>query len=69
MRLERGALHLHACGPRAMAELLAEVADRIGGLPCVLDRLAEYERRLTPEALRAVGGDRFAPRQLCVVPQ
>ena len=69
MRLERGTLHLYHCGPRAIAELLREVAGTIGGMPCILDRLAEYERRLSPELLRAAGGDRFAPRPLRVVPR
>lgn len=69
MRLERGAMHLHRCGPRATAEFLADVADHIGGMPCILARLAEYETRLSPEMLRAVGGDRFPPHPLRVVPR
>jgi hypothetical protein len=48
LRLQRGAEHLHRLGPRATAELLAEVGARIGGMPCVPGLLAEYERRLTP---------------------
>ena len=69
MRLERGAQHLHRCGPRAIAEMLAEVADAIGGTPCILARLATYEARLSPELLRAVGGDTFPPRPLHAVPR
>lgn len=45
LRIERGAYSLHRLGPVATAELLTDVADRIGGLPCVLGVLAEYERR------------------------
>ena len=69
MRLERGAKHLHSLGPRATAELLAEVAEQIGGMPCILGRLEEYRRRLTPDLLRAVGGDRFPPRPLHEAPR
>ena len=61
IRLQRGAEHLHGLGPRAIAEALCEISDRIGGLPAVIQVLAEYEERLTPELLAAVGGDRFAP--------
>lgn len=68
LRLQRGAEHLHQLGPRATAELLAEVAHRIGGMPCVLDLLGEYERRLSPAILRQIGGDRFPTRALALVP-
>jgi hypothetical protein len=68
LRVERGAEHLHRLGPRATAELLTEVAYRIGGLPCIVDLLGEYQHRVTPEMLRAVGGDRFPPR-LTAVPR
>jgi hypothetical protein len=62
LRLQRGAEHLHCLGPRATAELLSEIAYRIGGMPCIIDLLGEYQHRVTPEILRAVGGDRFPPR-------
>jgi hypothetical protein len=68
LRLQRGAEHLHRLGPRATAEFLAEIAAQIGGMPAVLGLLVEYERRLSPEALRLVGGDRFPPRPLRVAP-
>ena len=68
-RLQRGAEHLHQLGPRATAELLLEVAARIGGLPAIVSVLGEFERRLTPEMLRALGGDRFPPRPLRMVPR
>ncbi len=56
-RIEAGALHLHALGPRAVAELLLELAPP----EQVLDRLDRY-RRISPGLLRAIGGDRFPPR-------
>lgn len=68
-RLHRGAQHLHTLGPRAVAELLAEVAQRIGGAPCILDQLAQYERRLTPAMVRTAGADRFPRRPLHEVPR
>jgi hypothetical protein len=66
--LQRGAEHLHLCGARVIAEYLREVAQRIGGMPAMLNTLGEYERRLDPAVLRRVGGDRFPPRALHVVP-
>lgn len=69
LRLQRGAQHLHALGPRATLELLVEVGHRIGGLPTIAGLLAEYENRLTPDRLRAVGGDRFPVRRLRAVPR
>ena len=68
MRLQRGAEHLHTLGPRAVAELLAEVAQSIGGTPCILDRLQKYER-LRPAVVRATGGDRFPPGPVRPVPR
>ena len=64
LRLERGVQHLHNLGPRAEAEFLAELTAKIGGLPAVLGLLAEYQNKLTPAKLRAVGGDRFPARPL-----
>lgn len=69
LRLQRGVEHLCRLGPRAVAEFLAETSGQIGGLPCILGLLVEYERRLTPTRLRAVGGDRFSRRSLRVVPR
>jgi hypothetical protein len=68
LRLQRGAEHLCGLGPRATAELLAEVTHRIGGMPCVLGLLEEYQLQITPGMLRAIGGDRF-PRRLTVAPR
>jgi hypothetical protein len=67
LRLQRGVEHLHRLGPRATAELLAGVATRIGGLPCILSLLDEYRNHLTPEMLLAARGDRF-PSHLAAVP-
>ncbi len=68
LHLQRGAEHLHRLGARATAEMLAEIGARIGGMPCILQLLAEYEHRLTPEMLRQVGGDQFPPRVMHEVP-
>ncbi len=64
LRLQRGAEHLHDLGPRATAEFLAEIGERIGGMPTILSILAEYECRLTPALLLKAGGDRFPPRPI-----
>ena len=66
MRLQRGAAHLHALGPRATAEFLAEIAGKIGAEGAIQSLLVEYQR-LTPEMIRAVGADRFPPRPLRLV--
>lgn len=58
MRLDRGAAHLHALGERAVAELLAEVAGSIGGVPCILTLLAAYER-MPAATFRRIGADRI----------
>ena len=64
IRIEAGSLHLHRLGPRATAELLLE----LGSADQVLAALDRY-RRVTPALLRAVGGDRFAPRRLLEAPR
>jgi hypothetical protein len=69
LRLQRGAEHLHSLGARAQAEFLAEVGDRIGGMPAIMGLLTEYQQRLSPQMLRAVGGHRFPARPLRVVPR
>jgi hypothetical protein len=68
LRLQRGVEHLCRLGPRAVAEFLVETSGQIGGLPCILGLLVEYERRLTPQKLRAFGGDRFPYRPLRGLP-
>lgn len=67
LRLQRGAAHLHTLGPRAVAELLMEVARTTRDVACILTPLEEYGRRLTPRLIQAVGGTNF-PRRLRVVP-
>lgn len=67
--LERGSAHLRRLGDRAIAEFLAEISARIGGLPAVLQVLSEYEERLTPEMIRLVGADRFPSLPLRAVPR
>ena len=67
LHLQRGAEHLHALGARATAELLAEVAAKIGGLPCYPLDLGRVSR-LSPRLLRLTGGDRFPRRPLRLVP-
>ncbi len=69
LRLERSCQHLHTLGPRATAELLIEVAARIGGMPAILGALTEFERSITPAMVRVAGGDRFPRRQLRAVPR
>jgi hypothetical protein len=65
--LQRGAEHLHQLGPRATAELLAEVGQRIGGMQCIIGLLGEYQQRLSLQMLRAVGAQRFPTRPMRVV--
>ncbi len=61
LRLRRGAEHLHRLGPRAIAELLAEIGHQAGCTAEVIELLEQYRHRLTPELLRQVGGDRLPP--------
>lgn len=59
-RIQRGVEHLHQLGPRATSEFLADVANRIGGLPAIVGLLEEYQRRGLPATKRrksaAAGG-------------
>jgi hypothetical protein len=48
--LERGVRHLHALGPRAVAELVAEVAAQTGGMPVNLNVLAKASMQLSGRA-------------------
>jgi hypothetical protein len=65
--LQRAIEHLHRCGPRPVGELFAEALDSLNVDPVVLDLLLGW-KRLNPELVRALGGDRF-PRRLQVVPR
>ncbi|MCB4820751.1 hypothetical protein [Roseicella aerolata] len=60
LRLWRGAEHVHRLGPRALAELLAEIGAAHGCSAAILERLAAY-RRLSPGMIRVAGADAFPP--------
>jgi hypothetical protein len=51
IRVHAGAVHLHSLGPRALAEMLAEIAVQTGPAP-VLEALADYAR-LSPAQIHA----------------
>ena len=59
LRFRQQIEHLYRLGPRAIGELLREVADdeNLG------TALAAYQR-LTPDVLKALGGDRYPPRPI-----
>jgi hypothetical protein len=46
LRLERGSQHLCKLGPCALTGFLADLCDRIGGMPAALGLLTEYEQRV-----------------------
>ena len=54
LRRQRQIEHLYLLGPRAVGELLQEVAKDDD-----LDRALEAYGRLTPDLLKALGGDQF----------
>jgi hypothetical protein len=58
------ATRLHALGPRALHEFLAELARHHPEIGEDLHRRLERYAALDPRILRQVGGDRFAPRPL-----
>jgi hypothetical protein len=62
LHLRRGAQHLHDLGPRPLAEFLIELG-RVHDIDCtaICDHLGCWRRRLTPELVRAVDGDRWPP--------
>ncbi len=65
-RWERTIERLHRLGPRAVAELLAEVAAATGQHVRVVDLVEEYAG-LDPEIVRFLGGDHFTPMPLELV--
>ena len=67
LRLERAASHLHQLGPRPTFEALLELAECCGGIEPLL-QIVEAYKAITPEQVRRVGADKFAPRCLRVVP-
>ncbi len=63
LKRQRQIEHVYRLGPRAVGELLHEVAEGED-----LDRALAAYSRLTPDLLRAVGGDRFPPVPIHEVP-
>ncbi|MEE9249652.1 MAG: hypothetical protein V3U93_00800 [Alphaproteobacteria bacterium] len=60
LRFRRQVERVHALGPRATAELLAEIgAER--AIMTVIDKKLDNYVELDPKVLEAVGGDRFWP--------
>ena len=55
--------HLHQLGPRAIPELLHEISEVED-----LDRALDAYQRLTPDLLKALGGDRFPSAPLHEIP-
>jgi hypothetical protein len=60
-RIHRGVQHLHTLGPNATGEFLADVADRIGGLPAIVGLLEEYQQRAVVARKVRRTGKRKAP--------
>ena len=58
LRFRRQVERLHHLGPRAVAELLAEIgAER--GITTIVDRKLDRYAEIDPAAIEAVGGERF----------
>jgi hypothetical protein len=58
---------LYALGPRAVGELLAELAgEHLIRVP-IERKLERYAAALDPAILRAIGGDRFPPPPIHLV--
>ena len=66
LRFQRAVSQLHALGPRAVGELLAEVVEFYQCQRWLDSRLAVYGR-LDPGIVRALHGDRFPPRPLHLI--
>ena len=58
LRFHREAEKLHALGPRAIGELLAEIGEQRQCRTFIDQRLRAYAR-LDPEVVRQLDGDRF----------
>jgi hypothetical protein len=61
IRFHRAVARLHSLGPRATAELLAEIGARYMIRYPIEATVAAYVERLDLVTLAAVGADRFAP--------
>jgi hypothetical protein len=66
-RIHRGAKHLQRLGPRAVAELLLELAAKPCGPAPVLEALDGY-RRLSRHQIIMAGAERPLRRRLVAVP-
>ena len=66
LRFQRAVIQLHALGPRAVGEFLAETGERHRCRAWIDQRLDAY-RRLDPELLQALGGEHFPPPPIHVV--
>jgi hypothetical protein len=60
-RFERNVGRLHAMGPRALAEFLAELGADSYRMTAIESALERYGR-LDPDIVRGLGGDHFPPR-------
>ena len=60
LKFRRQVEHLHVLGPRVLAETLAHLGAK-HNIQTSVERTVEYFGELEPEALDAVGGDRFWP--------
>ena len=67
LRFQHLVKRLHRLGPRATAELLAELGSE-RSIGTAIDRKLATYAELEPEAIEAVGGDRFGPAPLREVP-
>ena len=65
-RFERDVARLHRLGPRAVGELLREIAAAHGLADDIEERLARYAR-LEPNLVNALGGGGFPPAPLHAV--
>jgi hypothetical protein len=55
LRLQRGAEHLHRCGPRYVAHFLAQMALTVPERAALLDRLDQWRRDIDPARASANG--------------
>ena len=60
LRFRRHVDRLHRLGPRATAELLAEIGAERSIMTLIDKKLATYSS-IEPEAIEAAGGDKFWP--------
>lgn len=68
VRFQRQVVRLHKLGPRAVAEALAEIGRR-ATVRNVVDVVVDEFAALDYNAIRAAGGDRFAPCPLMLAPK